>query len=81
MIDPLPRGAPPAPDARASPNRSRLAEGEHRSWDWLALPVLLSQVWGFFAPVLEPKAQRGVQMLTAFAGALVVAGVAFGYDA
>ncbi len=42
----------------------------------LALPVLFWQVWGFFAPLLEPQAQRGLRMLTAFAGALVVA--AFG---
>lgn len=45
----------------------------------LALPVVLWQIWGFFAPALEPKAQRGIRHMTAFAGGLLVAGVAFGY--
>ncbi|MGH3001283.1 MAG: twin-arginine translocase subunit TatC [Gaiellaceae bacterium] len=45
----------------------------------LALPVVLAQVWGFFAPALEPRVQRSVRVLTAFAGGLLVAGVAFGY--
>jgi sec-independent protein translocase protein TatC len=45
----------------------------------LALPVVLSQVWAFFAPAVEPRMQRSVRVLTTFAGGLLVAGVAFGY--
>lgn len=45
----------------------------------LALPVILWQVWGFFAPVLEPKAERRALGLAIFAGGLGAAGLAFGY--
>jgi len=45
----------------------------------LALPVVLWQLWGFLAPALDPRAQRSIRSLTAFASALLVAGIAFGY--
>jgi sec-independent protein translocase protein TatC len=45
----------------------------------LALPVVLWQLWGFFAPAFDPKAERRVLGLFAFACALALAGLAFGY--
>ena len=45
----------------------------------LASPVVLWQVWGFFAPAFEPTAERKVLGLVAFAAMLGAAGVAFGY--
>jgi sec-independent protein translocase protein TatC len=45
----------------------------------LALPVVLWQVWGFFAPAVDPAAERKVLGLALFAVALGGAGVAFGY--
>ena len=45
----------------------------------LALPIVLWQLWSFFAPALEPKSQRGIRAMTAFAGALLVGGLVFGY--
>jgi sec-independent protein translocase protein TatC len=45
----------------------------------LALPIVLWQVWAFFAPALDPKSQRSIRALTAFAGGLLVTGIAFGY--
>jgi sec-independent protein translocase protein TatC len=45
----------------------------------LALPVILWQVWLFFAPAVDPVAERKVLGLALFALALAAAGVAFGY--
>jgi sec-independent protein translocase protein TatC len=45
----------------------------------LALPVVLWQLWLFFAPAVDPAAERKVLGLTLFAIALGAAGVAFGY--
>jgi sec-independent protein translocase protein TatC len=45
----------------------------------LASPVILWQVWAFFAPAFEPRAERKVLGLAAFAAALGAAGVSFGY--
>jgi|SRR5579884_241702 len=45
----------------------------------LALPVILWQLWGFFAPALEPRAERRALGLAVFAAALGAAGLAFGY--
>jgi sec-independent protein translocase protein TatC len=45
----------------------------------LALPVILWQVWSFFAPAVEPGAERRVRIFVLFASALLVAGVVFGY--
>jgi sec-independent protein translocase protein TatC len=45
----------------------------------LSLPVILWQVWSFFAPALDPKIERSVLGLVAFATALGAAGLAFGY--
>jgi sec-independent protein translocase protein TatC len=45
----------------------------------LALPVILWQVWSFFAPALDPSIERSVLGLVAFATALAAAGLAFGY--
>jgi sec-independent protein translocase protein TatC len=45
----------------------------------LALPVVLWQLWGFFAPAVDPSSERRVLALAACAVALAAAGVAFGY--
>ena len=45
----------------------------------LALPIVLWQVWMFFAPAFEPAMERRVLGLAVFALALGAAGVAFGY--
>jgi sec-independent protein translocase protein TatC len=45
----------------------------------LALPVVLWQVWGFFAPAFEPGVGRRMRGLVAAGTALGAAGVAFGY--
>ena len=45
----------------------------------LALPVVIWQVWLFFAPALDPAAERKVLGLAACAVLLGAAGVAFGY--
>jgi sec-independent protein translocase protein TatC len=45
----------------------------------LALPVILWQLWGFFAPAVEPSSERKVLGLALFAVLLAAAGVAFGY--
>jgi sec-independent protein translocase protein TatC len=45
----------------------------------LALPIVLWQLWAFLAPAFEPRSQRGMRAMAAFAGGLLVAGVAFGY--
>src|SRR5256885_897948 len=45
----------------------------------LALPVILWQLWAFLAPAFDPKIERRVFGLVAFATALGTAGIAFGY--
>jgi sec-independent protein translocase protein TatC len=45
----------------------------------LALPVVLWQVWLFFAPAVDPVSERKVLGLAACAVLLGAAGVAFGY--
>ncbi len=45
----------------------------------LALPVILWQLWLFFAPALEPSTERRVLRLVGFASALGAAGLSFGY--
>jgi sec-independent protein translocase protein TatC len=45
----------------------------------LALPVVLWQVWAFFAPAFQPGRGGSLRALAAFAAALMVAGLAFGY--
>jgi len=45
----------------------------------LALPVILWQIWAFFAPAFDPSAERKVLGLVGFAIALGAAGLAFGY--
>jgi sec-independent protein translocase protein TatC len=44
----------------------------------LALPIVLWQLWSFFAPALDPRTQRGIAGFAGFAAALLVAGVVFG---
>jgi sec-independent protein translocase protein TatC len=44
----------------------------------LALPIILWQLWAFFAPALNPRTQRSIAGLVIFAGALMFAGIAFG---
>jgi sec-independent protein translocase protein TatC len=45
----------------------------------LALPVILWQVWSFLAPAFAEHVQRSIAALVAFATALAVGGIAFGY--
>jgi sec-independent protein translocase protein TatC len=45
----------------------------------LALPVILWQLWAFFAPAFDPSAERKILGLVGFAVALAAAGLAFGY--
>ena len=45
----------------------------------LALPVILWQVWAFFAPAFDPASERRVLGLVTFASALGAGGLAFGY--
>jgi sec-independent protein translocase protein TatC len=45
----------------------------------LALPVVLHQVWSFFAPALQERTQRTVVGLSLFAGVLAAGGLLFGY--
>jgi sec-independent protein translocase protein TatC len=44
----------------------------------LALPIVLWQVWAFFAPALNPRTQRSIAGFVVFAGGLMFAGMAFG---
>jgi sec-independent protein translocase protein TatC len=45
----------------------------------LSSPVILWQLWSFFAPAFEPSAERRVLGLAAFAVVLGAAGLSFGY--
>jgi sec-independent protein translocase protein TatC len=45
----------------------------------IASPVILWQLWSFFAPAFDPSAERKVLALVAFAVVLGAAGLAFGY--
>jgi sec-independent protein translocase protein TatC len=45
----------------------------------VALPVILWQVWGFFAPAVDPNAERKTLGLVAFATVLALSGLSFGY--
>jgi sec-independent protein translocase protein TatC len=45
----------------------------------LALPIVMWQIWGFFAPAIDKQGQRKVVGFAFFAAALMVAGIAFGY--
>ena len=45
----------------------------------LALPVILWQVWSFFAPAFDPASERRLLGLVGFATALGAGGLAFGY--
>ena len=45
----------------------------------VALPIVLWQLWAFFAPAVEPAAERKVIGLVSVAVGLAAAGLAFGY--
>jgi sec-independent protein translocase protein TatC len=45
----------------------------------IALPIVIWQIWGFFAPAMDEHYQRTVVGLVGFATALLVGGVMFGY--
>jgi sec-independent protein translocase protein TatC len=45
----------------------------------IALPIILWQVWSFFAPALQEHTQRVVAMFVVVAAVLIAAGVSFGY--
>ena len=45
----------------------------------LALPVILWQLWAFFAPAFDPSSERRILGLVACAVALGAAGLSFGY--
>lgn len=46
----------------------------------LALPIVLWQLWSFFAPAIDPSFERKVLVLVGCSIALGAAGVAFGYE-
>ena len=45
----------------------------------LAFPVVLWQIWGFFAPAVAERSQRLVAVFVAFSSALLACGVVFAY--
>ncbi len=45
----------------------------------LALPILIWQLWAFFAPALQAHYQRNMALMVAFVTLLLVGGVFFGY--
>jgi sec-independent protein translocase protein TatC len=45
----------------------------------LALPIVLWQLWGFFAPAVTPATQRATTLFTVAAAGLMGAGMFFGY--
>jgi sec-independent protein translocase protein TatC len=45
----------------------------------IALPVLLWQAWSYFAPAIDPRAQRTVAVAVVSATALFVVGLVFAY--
>ena len=45
----------------------------------ICLPIVIWQIWAFFAPALDRKVQRTLSMFVVFASALFLTGVAFGY--
>jgi sec-independent protein translocase protein TatC len=45
----------------------------------MALPIILWQVWGFFAPAFQKHAQRLVAGFSIFSGVMLAAGILFGY--
>ena len=45
----------------------------------VALPIIFWQLWSFLAPAFDERHQRSMTVLVAFAAALAVGGVAFGY--
>lgn len=45
----------------------------------ISSPVILWQVWAFFAPAFASSSERKMLVLVAFAAALAAAGLAFGY--
>jgi sec-independent protein translocase protein TatC len=45
----------------------------------LALPIILWQAWGFFAPAFEKHIQRVVAGFAVFSAVLLAAGILFGY--
>lgn len=45
----------------------------------ISSPVILWQVWAFFAPAFQSSSERKMIVLVAFAAALAAAGLAFGY--
>ncbi len=45
----------------------------------LAFPVVLWQIWGFFAPAVQERSQRMVAVFVAFASGLLACGVVFAY--
>jgi sec-independent protein translocase protein TatC len=45
----------------------------------LALPVVIWQIWAFFAPAFQPHYQRTMALMVGFATLLAAGGVLFGY--
>jgi sec-independent protein translocase protein TatC len=45
----------------------------------IALPIVLWQLWSFFAPAFQPHLQRAIAACVAFATVLFAGGLAFGY--
>jgi sec-independent protein translocase protein TatC len=76
---PLPSGMKPVTIGVAEPFTTTLTVCVYTGLV-LSLPVVLWQVWSFFAPAVDPSAERRILLLVACSVALGAAGVAFGYE-
>jgi sec-independent protein translocase protein TatC len=76
---PLPNGLKPVTLGVAEPFTITLTVCAYAGLVF-ALPVVLWQLWAFFAPAVGPRAERKLLGLVAFSTALGAAGVAFGYE-
>jgi sec-independent protein translocase protein TatC len=45
----------------------------------IALPIILWQLWSFFAPAIDDNQNRRIRVFVVFAAALLVGGILFGY--
>jgi sec-independent protein translocase protein TatC len=76
---PLPKGTRPVTLGIAEPFTTTITVCLYAGFV-LALPVVLWQMWNFFAPAVQARAERKILLLVACSVALGAAGVAFGYE-
>jgi sec-independent protein translocase protein TatC len=78
MNRPLPKGVKPVTLAVTEPFLTSFWISLWAAF-LLALPVILWQVWGFFAPAFQKHTQRKVAAFSFASGLLLAAGILFGY--